>query len=254
MADYNFIQVPTNLYLCLDRNCRELLVALIQLSSKYADKEGWFFRSNADMEAETNLKHGTTLNGALDALLNRGIIDFIPQQQGKGVKQSSRKYKVNFDTFKKYEDMKLAMERTHAWLDRCVAEHQRLKEDIVQAGGLAGGTPAARRRTPRTVGEAARSGPADLEQYLYAIVQGGTFNDLRAESARYCASKNPDGFGIGGVFTADGMSEMLKTVNSILPEDKPRHLLGMGQEPLDLFVGAEYGCDLIQFVHLARYE
>ena len=103
MADYNFIQVPTNLYLCLDRNCRELLIALIQLSSKYADKEGWFFRSNDDLEAETYLKHGTTLNGALDALLNRGIIDFIPQQQGKGVKQSSRKYKVNFDTFKKYE-------------------------------------------------------------------------------------------------------------------------------------------------------
>ena len=152
----------------------------------------------------------------------------------------------------KYEDMKLAMERTHAWLDRCVAEHQRLKEDIVQAGGLAGGTPAARRRTPRTVGEAARSGPADLEQYLYAIVQGGTFNDLRAESARYCASKNPDGFGIGGVFTADGMSEMLKTVNSILPEDKPRHLLGMGQEPLDLFVGAEYGCDTFDCVGPTR--
>lgn len=105
MADYNFIQVPTNLYLCLDRNCRELLVTLIQLSSKYADKEGWFFRSNDDMEAETYLKHGTTLNGALDALLNRGIIDFIPQQQGKGVKQSSRKYKVNFDTFKEYEDI-----------------------------------------------------------------------------------------------------------------------------------------------------
>ena len=108
-----------------------------------------------------------------------------------------------------YEDMKLAMERTHAWLDRCVAEHQRLKEDIVQAGGFGcEGTPAARRRTPRTVGESARSGPADLEQYLYAIVQGGTFNDLRAESARYCASKAPDGFGIGGVFTADGMAEI----------------------------------------------
>lgn len=103
MTDYHFIQVPTNLYLCMDRNCRELLITLIQLSTMYADKDGWFFRSNADIEAESNLKHGTTLNGALDALLSQGIIDFIPQQQGKGVKQTSRKYKVNFNSFKKYE-------------------------------------------------------------------------------------------------------------------------------------------------------
>ena len=87
---------------------------------------------------------------------------------------------------------------------------------------------------------------------MYAVVQGGTFNDLRAESAKYCASKPVDGFGIGGVFTADGMAEMLQTVNSILPEDKPRHLLGMGQEPIDLFVGAEFGCDTFDCVGPTR--
>ena len=125
-----------------------------------------------------------------------------------------------------YEDMKSAMERTHAWLDRCVVENDKLAAKV-----------------------SANNAP---EQYLYAIVQGGTFNDLRAESARYCASKNPDGFGIGGVFTADGMAEMLQTVNSILPENKPRHLLGMGQEPLDLFVGAEYGCDTFDCVGPTR--
>ncbi|MBR0479902.1 tRNA guanosine(34) transglycosylase Tgt [Candidatus Saccharibacteria bacterium] len=117
-----------------------------------------------------------------------------------------------------YEDMKEAMNRTHRWLDRCVEEHQKLGE----------------------------------EQYLYAVVQGGTFNDLRAESAKYCASKPVDGFGIGGVFTADGMDEMLKIVNSILPEEKPRHLLGMGQEPIDLFVGAEFGCDTFDCVGPTR--
>lgn len=91
-----------------------------------------------------------------------------------------------------------------------------------------------------------------MEQYLYAVVQGGTFLDLRAESARYCAKQPVDGFGIGGVFTADGMAEMLQTVNSILPEDKPRHLLGMGQEPLDLFVGAEFGIDTFDCVGPTR--
>ncbi len=126
-----------------------------------------------------------------------------------------------------YEDMKTAMERTHAWLDRCITEHSCLNEE-------------------------ARKKHFPYEQYLYAVVQGGTFNDLRAESAKYCASKNPDGFGIGGVFTAKGMDEMLKTVNSILPEDKPRHLLGMGQEPIDIFVGAEYGCDTFDCVGPTR--
>ncbi len=121
-----------------------------------------------------------------------------------------------------YDDMKEAMLRTHAWLDRCVSEHEKLSKSAAN------------------------------EQYLYAVVQGGTFNDLRAESAEYCKSKNPDGFGIGGVFTAEGMDEMLKTVNSILPEDKPRHLLGMGQEPIDLFVGAEFGCDTFDCVGPTR--
>ncbi|MBR3329131.1 tRNA guanosine(34) transglycosylase Tgt [Candidatus Saccharibacteria bacterium] len=132
-----------------------------------------------------------------------------------------------------YEDMKEAMTRTHRWLDRCVEEHEKLSKSVTRTGDKIGGV-------------------GSVQQYLYAVVQGGTFNDLRAESAKYCASKNPDGFGIGGVFTADGMNEMLKTVNNILPEDKPRHLLGMGQEPIDLFIGAEYGCDTFDCVGPTR--
>ncbi len=149
------------------------------------------------------------------------------------------------------KDMEKAMHRTHAWLDRCIAEHQRIKESIMRVGDGAGGTPAARRHRSSAVGGSATAEPA-AEQYLYAVVQGGIFNDLRAESARYCASKNVDGFGIGGVFTADGMAEMLKIVNNILPEDKPRHLLGMGQEPIDLFDGAENGCDTFDCVGPTR--
>ena len=125
-----------------------------------------------------------------------------------------------------YNDMKVAMERTHAWLKRCKTEHERLAKLAKKNH--------------------------EKEQYLYAVVQGGTFNDLRAESAEFCAAQNTDGFGIGGVFTADGMDEMLKTVNNILPENKPRHLLGMGQEPRDLFIGAEFGCDTFDCVGPTR--
>ena len=126
----------------------------------------------------------------------------------------------------KWDDMKKAMGRTHRWLERCVAENKRLQKEYSSEG------------LP--------------EQYLYAVVQGGTFLDLRKESAEFEASQDVDGFGIGGVFTADGMEEMLKVVCSILPEDKPRHLLGMGQEPIDLFVGSEFGCDTFDCVGPTR--
>ncbi len=134
-----------------------------------------------------------------------------------------------FDQLAKSEsrdDMERAMERTHRWLARCVAENARLREEY-----LSRGLP---------------------EQYLYGVVQGGTFLDLRRESAEFCASQEVDGFGIGGVFTAEGMDEMLKTVCPILPEEKPRHLLGMGQEPRDLFIGAEFGCDTFDCVGPTR--
>ncbi|MBR3131253.1 tRNA guanosine(34) transglycosylase Tgt [Candidatus Saccharibacteria bacterium] len=123
-------------------------------------------------------------------------------------------------------DMEKAMLRTHRWLTRCVDEHERLEDEY-----LAKGLP---------------------EQYLFAVVQGGTFLDLRKESAEFEAVLPVDGYGIGGVFTADGMSEMLKTVCPILPEERPRHLLGMGQEPIDLFVGAEFGCDTFDCVGPTR--
>ena len=186
-----------------------------------------------------------------------------------------------------YDDMKDAMERTHRWLDRCVVEHERLLDaddrnifsrDDVDAQSTffedhkLGQTAEGAEQT-EDLSSVLRRRPADGpkdraplsvslkkvfgrpnagKQYLYAVVQGGTFKDLRTESAKYCASKPVDGFGIGGVFTADGMDEMLKTVNSILPEEKPRHLLGMGQEPIDLFVGAEYGCDTFDCVGPTR--
>ena len=155
----------------------------------------------------------------------------------------------------KYEDMKEAMERTHRWLDRCVDEHQKIaRMNVSRSSSLA----------PVVTGLNSSIAPVvsdDLEpsihrnayeQYLYAVVQGGDFLDLRAESAKYCADTPVDGFGIGGVFTAKGMDEMLQTVCPILPENKPRHLLGMGQEPIDLFVGAENGCDTFDCVGPTR--
>lgn len=68
------------------------------------------------------------------------------------------------------------------------------------------------------------------KQALYGIVQGGKFKELRIESAQYIGAMNFDGFGIGGEFGDDKkiMSSMLSWVNAKLPEEKPRHLLGIG--------------------------
>ena len=74
-------------------------------------------------------------------------------------------------------------------------------------------------------------------------MQGGRFEDLRKESARVISEMDFDGFGIGGSFDKEDMYTVVGWVNAILPEEKPRHLLGIG-EPADLFGGVENGCDL----------
>ncbi|MCB9805940.1 tRNA guanosine(34) transglycosylase Tgt [Candidatus Nomurabacteria bacterium] len=96
-------------------------------------------------------------------------------------------------------------------------------------------------------------------QALFGIVQGGRNEKLRKESAKVLgemgAGSGPgsgfDGFGIGGSFEKEDMSSAVEWVNSVLPEEKPRHLLGIG-EPEDLFMAIERGCDLFDCVAPTR--
>jgi len=118
-----------------------------------------------------------------------------------------------------YEYQVSASERTHRWAKRCVDEHKRL--------GVSSAT--------------------GKQQALFAVVQGGGFEDLRKESAKILSEMDFDGFGIGGSFTKEDMDKTVKSVNEILPENKPRHLLGIG-EPIDFFMGVEYGCDTFDCV------
>lgn len=166
-----------------------------------------------------------------------------------------------------HADMDLAMQRTHVWLGRCILEHQKLAaaaqiaatqpKNSSESHEFAATQPVAPSPKTQVCAKTQSAQPSigfqkSPNQALYAIVQGGDFLDLRETSARFCAAQPVDGFGIGGVFTADGMAEMLKIVSQILPPDKPRHLLGMGQEPLDLFIGAEFGCDTFDCVGPTR--
>ncbi len=123
-----------------------------------------------------------------------------------------------------YEYQKESLLRTHSWAKRSLNRHLELeaeKDDTVP------------------------------KQALFGIVQGGRHEDLRKESAKQISEMGFDGFGIGGSFAKEDMSTAVKWVNEILPEDKPRHLLGIG-EPYDLFVGVRNGVDLFDCVAPTR--
>ena len=113
-----------------------------------------------------------------------------------------------------------ALERTHRWAERSLEHHQKLKGQTL--------------------------GPV-----LFGIVQGGREESLRKKSAEFIGSLDFDGFGIGGSFAKDDMETAVKWVNEILPKEKPRHLLGIG-EPEDLFMGVENGVDLFDCVAPTR--
>ena len=95
------------------------------------------------------------------------------------------------------------------------------------------------------------------KQALFGIVQGGREERLRKKSAKVLSEMKSqggssfDGFGIGGSFAKEDMSTAVKWVNETLPEEKPRHLLGIG-EPEDLFLWVENGIDLFDCVAPTR--
>jgi len=99
--NYQFTQVPTNLFILLDNNCRSMLFTLIQLSSYYADDEGWFFRRWEDLIVESNLSLNLSM-ATVQTLFNHHIIEAKPTGYGKGRKPNY--YKVNFDNFAKYDE------------------------------------------------------------------------------------------------------------------------------------------------------
>ncbi len=85
------------------------------------------------------------------------------------------------------------------------------------------------------------------KQALFGVVQGGRHEDLRKLSAQKIAALPFDGFGIGGSFDKADMATAVKWVNEILPEGKPRHMLGIG-EPEDILDGIQNGCDTFDCV------
>ena len=91
-------------------------------------------------------------------------------------------------------------------------------------------------------------------QTFFPIVQGCTYKDLREKAAETVASKNREGYAIGGLAVgepAEVMSEMIEVVNKILPTDKPRYLMGVGT-PTNLLEAIERGVDMFDCVMPTR--
>ena len=127
---------------------------------------------------------------------------------------------------RRYQEV--AMQRTYNWGLRCLDEHKRLTD--------------ARSNKPY--------------QALFGVIQGAQYEDLRKKAATDFAAMSSsdisyDGFGIGGALDKDSLGTIVKWVNEILPENKPKHLLGIGA-PEDLFVGVENGIDTFDCVLASR--
>ena len=113
-----------------------------------------------------------------------------------------------------YEYNVAALRRTHLWAERCLRAHQR------------------------------------PDQAVFGIVQGGIFDDLRAESARVLSAMDFPGYAIGGLSVGESKADMLRTLDGVtplLPENKPRYLMGVGA-PEDLVEGVARGIDMFDCV------
>ncbi|MEM7486916.1 MAG: tRNA guanosine(34) transglycosylase Tgt [Bacteroidota bacterium] len=123
-----------------------------------------------------------------------------------------------------YDYAKKSMHMTHRWLDRCISHLEKL---------------------PFKYG---------YSQSFFPIVQGSTYKDLRAQSAEYIASVGAEGNAIGGLSVgepAEEMYEMAEIVCDILPEDKPRYLMGVGT-PINILENIALGVDMFDCVMPTR--
>lgn len=116
-----------------------------------------------------------------------------------------------------------SLDRTYAWAIRCISEHARLTTE--------------RSNKPY--------------QALFGVIQGAQYEDLRRKAARDLGGLDFDGFGIGGALDKSQLGTIVRWVNEELPENKPRHLLGIG-EPDDLFTAIENGADTFDCVAASR--
>jgi|TARA_B100002052_G_C15860445_1_gene589835 queuine tRNA-ribosyltransferase len=165
---------------------------------------------------------------SLNAIKERGVtfqsprdgavVELTPERAMAIQEQLGADVAMAFDQCPPYpashEDVREACGRTHRWLERCVSSHKR------------------------------------ANQALFGIVQGGVYEDLRRESARVVAGFDLPGCAIGGVSVGEpsaAMHEVVRWCTPLLPEHKPRYLMGVGTLP-EMAQAVAHGIDLFDCV------
>jgi queuine tRNA-ribosyltransferase len=160
------------------------------------------------------------------------IVKFTPEMSVRTQHQIGADMMMSFDELTNisdtYEYNVEALERTRLWAERSLREH-------VRQTNLRSDRP---------------------YQALFGVLQGAHYQDLREKAARDLAAMRVsgaefDGFGLGGAFEKECLGEILAWMTRILPEHKPRHLLGLSK-PDDIFAGVENGCDTFDCVAPTR--
>jgi len=125
--------------------------------------------------------------------------------------------------------IKKSMQRTHRWAERSLKRHQELSKQ-----------------------ESCSDKKSPL---IFGIIQGGTFSDLRKESAKFITNLPFNGVALGGETIGYNMPrtlEIIEELKSILPKDKPLYAMGLGASPSDIIEVVKRGVDMFDCVNPAR--
>ena len=200
--------------------------------------------------SEDGVKFRSTYDGKL--------IEFTPEKSMEYQRMIGADINMAFDECTYYpathEYAEKAMKRTHEWLKRCITEVRKRKMGMEtgqedRKRKLDKKNPTSKFQLPNSL-----PNPFSNFQFLYGIIQGGTFEDLRKKSAEFVVSQNTPGVAIGGVSVGESKKEMrdqVKWAAPFLPVDRPVHLLGVGQFD-DIIDLVKYGIDTFDCVEPTR--
>jgi tRNA-guanine family transglycosylase len=176
------------------------------------------------------------------------LIEFTPEKSMEYQRQIGADINMAFDECTYYpathEYAERAMRRTHQWLLRCIKYKDSAKQIFQKTNET----------EKLAFASSLPSNQVTHNQFLYGVIQGGTFEDLRKKSAEFVVSQNTAGVAIGGVSVGESKSEMrdqVRWVSDYLPKDRPVHLLGVGQID-DIIDLVKYGVDTFDCVEPTR--
>lgn len=204
-------------------------------------------------ETEVNMVNITDNGVKFRSHIDGSLHEFTPEKSIEIQKKLGADLILAFDECpphpSTYQYTKEATERTHKWALRSLKRHMSTSEE----------PKATSEESLRNTSEVTRQRPRLLRgrpwQALFGIVQGGVFKDLRESSAKFISALPFDGIAIGGVSVGESKKEMrdvLAWVHPYLPDNKPRHLLGIGEID-DIFDAVDAGMDTFDCVIPTRF-